>query len=306
MLNDWLQGYSDALACLARALPLEERASTPGRRVGIVGYLMDRNEEDHHSNLRELARLMEGIGGELLCTWLDGSPTTHLASIGRADVIVSLPYAREAAAELARRTGAKLVEGALPMGLEGTSRWLRSIAASLGDEARAEAFIDKELASAAPKLEWVVRMLSNAPAMAFIGDPHLLRGFLELSQELGIRVPFRGIFAEARDDQQDLTSDELDAPVVFVDPRAGQMRAAFAHAVAERDVGLVIANSYVLDDLMPEIAAFELGFPSFHSHALTDQPFLGYRGCLSLVGRLTERLSMHRLLHDPRPRPSNG
>jgi len=307
MVSDWLQGYADTLACLARVLPLQEREdSEPGHRVGIVGYLMDRNEEDHQANLRELARLIEGIGGKLLCTWLDGGASTHLATIGQADVIVSMPYAREAASELARRTGAKLVEAGLPMGLEGTTRWLRLVASALGEHERAEAFIDRELASAAPKLEWVVRMLGTESAVAFLGDPHLLRGFLELSRELGIRVPFRGIFAEARDDQPDLKSDVLDDPMVFVDPRAGQMRQAFERAVAERDVGLVIANSYLLDDLMPKIASFELGFPSFHSHALTDQPFLGYRGCLSLVARLTERRRMHQLMHDPRPRPSTG
>lgn len=304
MLGDWLQGYSDTLECLARVLPLDDRPAERGRRVGIVGYMMDRCEEDHLANLHELARLIEGIGGELLCTWLDGRPSTHLGTIGRADVIVSLPYARAAASELARRTGAQRVETGLPMGLEGTSRWLRSIADALGTSERAEAFIDRELATAVPRLEWVVRTLSTGHAMAFVGDPHLLRGFLELSRELGIAVPFRGILAEAREDQRDLEHDVLDDPVVFVDPRAGQMREAFERAVVERGVELVIASSYALDDLMPKIAAFELGFPSFHSHALADQPFLGYRGCLSLVARLAERHAMHRLLHDPCPRPT--
>lgn len=300
LLNDWLQGYADALAGLARALPLEQRNPAAGRRVGIVGYLMDRNEEDHFSNQRELARLVEGIGGELLCTWLDGADSAHLSSIGKADLIVSLPHAREAASVLAQRTGAKLLETGLPMGLEATSSCLRSIAVALGTSERAETFIERELASAIPKLEWVVRMLSTGPAVAFVGDPHLLRGFLQIARELGIRVPFRGILAEAREDQRDLLRDDLDDPTVFVDPRAGQMRAAFERAVVDRDIDLVIASSYALDDLLPDVAVLELGFPSFHSHALTDQPFLGYRGCLSLLARLTERRSMHRLLRAPR------
>ncbi len=296
LLNDWLQGYADALAGLARALPLEQRSPTAGRRVGIVGYLMDRNEEDHFSNLRELARLLEGIGAEVLCTWLDGGDSTHLSSIGRADLIVSLPHAREAARVIAQRTGAKVLETGLPMGLEATSFWLHSIAAALGTSEHAETFVDRELANAVPKLEWVVQMLSTGAGMAFVGDPHLLRGFLRLARELGIRVPFRGILAEAREDQRDLFRDGLDEPTVFVDPRVGQMRAAFKRAVAERGIDLLIASSYALDDLLPNVAAFEFGFPSFHSHALTDQPFFGYRGCLSLVARLAERRSMHQLL----------
>jgi nitrogenase molybdenum-iron protein alpha/beta subunit len=301
--DDWIAGYADTLAALARALPLSQRLPSDVPRVGIVGYLLDRNEEDHGANLRELRRLIEGIGARLVSVWLGGESTKQLAAIGEADVLVAMPYARQAGQILAERTGARLVEGDLPMGLGGTSRWLQQVALALRTEEQAQAFVDRELAHAAPKLEWVVSLLLAGQSMAFLGDPHLMRGFLDMAKELGIRVPFRAIWAASREDQDDLRDDPLDDPVVFTDPREGQMSTAFDRVIAERNVRLVVANSYALLDLSPKIAAFELGYPSFHAHALTDQPFLGYTGCLSLVGRLTERLKLHELLAPPLPPP---
>jgi nitrogenase molybdenum-iron protein alpha/beta subunit len=298
--DDWLDGYADTLLSLAKSLPLAARTRESGRpAVAIVGYLMDRNEEDHGANLREMGRLVEAMGAHVVSTWLSGSPTDRLLEVGRADVIVSLPYGRDAARVLAARTGARLVETGLPMGLEGTSSWLRAIGAALGCEREAEEVIERELRDAAPKLAWIVPMLLANRAMAFAGDPHLLRGFLSLARELGVRVPFRSVWASDGDGLDDLREDLLDDPAVIVDPREGQSRARFEQVTAERGVQIAIGNSYALADLAPRIALYELGFPSMHRHALTDQPFLGYRGCLSLVARLVEAIKMHELTrHD--------
>jgi nitrogenase molybdenum-iron protein alpha/beta subunit len=294
--DDWLAGYADTLHALAKSLPLAARTrESTGLAVAIVGYLMDRNEEDHGANLRELGRLVEATGAHVVSTWLSGSATDRLAEVGLADVIVSLPYARDAARVLAARTGARLVETGLPMGLGGTSSWLREVGAALGRGPEAEEVIDRELRDAAPKLAWVVPMLLANRAMAFAGDPHLLRGFLSLARELGVRVPFRSIWAADDDSLDDLREDLLDDPAVVVDPREGQSRSRFDQIVAERGVQIVIGNSYALADFAPSIAMYELGFPSFHRHALTDQPFMGYRGCLSLVARLVEAIKMHEL-----------
>ena len=298
MREDWLSGYADTLSQLAKELELvDSQVDTERPRVAIVGYLMDRNEQDHHANIRELRRLVEALGAEVVSVWLCGEPVCHLREAGRAQLVVSLPYARKAAKTIARRTGAKLVETGLPMGLEGTSQWLRQIAGALERPDDAERVIEAELREVAPRLEGVVPMLLVNQSMAFAGDPYLMRAFIAFAHELGVRVPFRMIFAPEDESYRDLLEDTLDDPVAIVDPREGQSKDAFDKIVAEREVILLVGNTYAIADLKPKIAAYELGFPSFHRHALTEQPHLGYQGCLSLIARMTECSLMHRLLH---------
>jgi hypothetical protein len=38
----------------------------------------------------------------------------------------------------------------------------------------------------------------------------------------------------------------------------------------------------------------ELGYPSFHSHAFHDRPFLGFAGALCLLGRVAEEVQWGR------------
>ena len=308
---DWLDGYADTVAALARALPLRKGAPR-AENVALVGYLMDRNEEDHGGNLRELSRLIEGLGGRLVCTWLGGRGLDELGAVADAGVVVSLPYAREAARTLAERTGAVLVETGLPMGFDGTSRWLRQVGEAMGREAEAEALVQRELDRVVPRLEWMLPHTLLHCAMGFVGDVHLLRGFVELMGELGARVPYRQIWAGAHHAHDDLTDDALDDPIVLVEPRQHEPAEAFHTICRERNLRLVVGHSLALQALSPRVAAYELGFPSYHCHALYDRPFLGYRGVLSLTQRLAEQMRLHELLHgggfetiDDRPEPAN-
>jgi hypothetical protein len=300
--GDWLAGYADALAGLARRLPLERSPAGARRGVALCGYLMDRNEDDHRGNLRELERLLAALGAEIVSVWLDGRPTTSLAAAGRAELIVSLPYGREAARVLSERTGAPLLETELPMGLDGTTRWLRQVGEALGAGAAVQALVDRELDVAAPRLEWVVPAIFLNRALGFMGDPHLCRAFVGMVHELGARVPVRAIWAADGPELDDLRADALDDPVVIVDPRQGEPAARLAPVLAERGVELVVGSCRALADVPPEVAVVELGFPSFDAHALWDRPFLGYRGCLCLAERMVEQRRLHDLLRARRRR----
>lgn len=294
--GDWMTGYADALAALALRLPLDTGGGPRGG-VALCGYLMDRNEGDHHGNLRELERLLGGLGAQAVSVWLDGRPTPTLGAVGRASLIVSLPYGREAARILAERTGAALLETDLPMGLDGTTRWLRRVAGALGVNAGVtDAFIDHELGAAAPRLESAVPLVFLRRALGFVGDPHLMRAFIGMAHELGARVPLRAIWAADEPAHDDLRHDTLDDPVVIVDPREGEIGERFGPRFGPAGVELVVGNSRALHDVPPEVAVVELGFPSFDSHALLERPFLGYRGCLCLVERIAEQQRLHEQL----------
>jgi len=103
---DYLDGYALALEKIAEDMVLKKGAGKR-KKIALVGHFMDRTEGDHLGNIAELGRLLSGLGLELVSTWPDGRAYSGLKGVERASVIVSLPYARAAAAILARKTGAR-------------------------------------------------------------------------------------------------------------------------------------------------------------------------------------------------------
>ncbi|HNW43989.1 MAG TPA: nitrogenase component 1, partial [Elusimicrobiales bacterium] len=128
---DWLEGYALALNALARALPPRKAAPRP-RSVALAGYFPDRGEGDHAANIKELRMLLKLCGLELTCVFPSGGSFRDLSRALEAGLIVSLPYGRRAAATLAKKSGAKLVETGLPLGLRGTAAWLETVRRAAG------------------------------------------------------------------------------------------------------------------------------------------------------------------------------
>lgn len=271
--GDWLLGYSWTLRALAEGMALDSEAERRDDQVAIVGYLMDRNEADHRANLAELRRLLQGLGLELGSCWLSGGTVADLAAVSRAGTILSFPYGRETAAILARRTGARLVECSLPVGLEGTSNWLREVANALGRQEQAEELIERELRQTVQKLEWILPHSILGKAVAVMGDPHLVEAVAAMANEVGCRVVLR-------------VTCESHTPT--------QLQKSLRELAEDDSLDLGITNSLFLTMLnqLPGIVPFvELGFPSHHTHALHDEPCMGFRGTLKLVERMTNAIS---------------
>ncbi|GAF76727.1 unnamed protein product, partial [marine sediment metagenome] len=183
---DWLEGYALALDALARVLPAL-KVKKRKRSVALAGYLMDRNEFDHTANIEELRRLLELCGLELTCVFPSGGSFGGLSRALEAEVIVSLPYGRKAAARLAARSGAVLVETGLPMGFQGTVRWLEAVrrAAGLsGALPRAVTDLEKQAASAIAPILDVLRHRN----IVYAGDPYLCAAFSAFASELCMHV----------------------------------------------------------------------------------------------------------------------
>ncbi len=282
---DWLAGYADALQVIAQELDIPS-GDLRHDRVGIVGYFMDRGEQDHLANVRELRRLLAALSLETAPVWLSGQSFEKLKEIGDAGVVISLPHARKAARTIAEKTGARLLETALPFGLKGTTDWLRAVAAVTGKQAQAETFIAAELGQAARKIEW---LLPNG----FIGrrflpviDPHFIAGFLDLIGELGGEVP--RVYTTGESDSLPPDVRRLDLGTLGEDLRA-------LHR--EQEVDLSLCNAFLLGVFNHlGIPFLEFGFPSHTEHCLHDRPFLGYQGALSLIERMYNRMQLFRLL----------
>jgi len=284
--GDWLDGYAATLEAVASAMDLSGGKIRP-ENVAVVGYFMDRCEGDHRGNVRELRRMLAGLGLDTVCVWLSGAPYSELAKVRNAGTILSLPHGRKAAAVLAGRLQAKLVDTDLPLGLDGTAAWLRQVAQATGRKEAAEAFIESELERIVPTLEWVVPHAFLNRRVVFIGDPYFLRGLQRMIGELGMELA--GAFLTARAGGGFEIGPEAAGAVVEFAPRMAWMPQAWRR-LQEKGVDLVVSNADGLSALKPACACFELGFPSLEFHCLREEPTLGFEGQVSLAHRMANAL----------------
>ncbi len=283
--DDWLGGYAAVLDALAAELPLVAGPRDP-TRVALVGHLLDRNEADQTANVAELRRLLRGLGLRADSVWLAGEPVAALQQAGRAATIVALPAGVHAAHALAARTGATVVACPTPFGLRGSEEFLRTVAGATGRERRAERLIARELRHCLPRVERLVVPVLCGRRLAFAGPPDLFRGFMEMSDELGMRVlllassalpvHLRGPLPVSQAGVEPLV---LCAPstATLQDPVLRRLSTALDLFVGSCDFAGLLARSAT--------AWVPLGFPNYHDHALHPRPALGFRGWLCQIER---------------------
>lgn len=289
--GDWIDGYCQTLKALARGIAL--RGSPQPRSVAIVGYLYDRNEDDHGANLAVLKEMFARLELELVSVWLSGQSWRELGRVGKAGTIIALPYGRAAARAICRRSGAELLELPVPLGPRACDQWLRVLGERFERQDQAENYRREQLARLAPRLEWLVPFLfQNLPA-AYVGDPFLLPGLRDLLQLVGTDLRFA--IVTNRRSHFNRVADSLDTLECLVYPRHRR----FIHFLLERslqeNVRLLITNNYGAAFPLPGTATVEFGFPSVFHHALYPRPFLGYPGTLALLDRLANSLRAEEL-----------
>ena len=243
----WLDGYAATCSALARAVTLR-----PGRgrknAVAVIGHLRDRDEPDDAGNRRELARLLEALGLHVVSLWLSGGGRAELEAAEKAGLVISLPYAREAAKIVAERTGAELCEVDLPLGLGATEKFLKTVGAHVGRGARANKIIDLESAAAVRDTQaHVQRLIAGRAAVIIQDDPHLAAGLRGLCVEFGLLDGGPG--------------DAGGRALCFA-PTTGDYASDFAHV--------------------------PIGYPNYVEHPVSERPFLGYAGFRHLADRAAE------------------
>ncbi len=243
----WLDGYAATCAALAQAVELKPGRREPGA-VAVVGYLRDRDEPDHAGNLRELTRLLAALGLRPVSLWLSGGGRAELEAASRAALVVSLPYAREAARILAKRLRVPLCEVDLPLGLAATERFLLKLGARAASRAQAARFAAQESAAAVrATAAHVLRLIAGRRAEIRQDDAELKDRLGELCAELGL---------------------------VVEPPRRG----------ADRRGELLFAPTTGGEG--GELSHVPIGYPNYLEHPVDERPFLGYAGFRSLVERV--------------------
>jgi nitrogenase molybdenum-iron protein alpha/beta subunit len=285
--GDWLDGYAGALKALARAIDLGAPQPTPGT-VAVVGYLMDRSEGDHRGNLAELRRLLGALDLRVAPTWLAGETVAELARVREAEAIIALPYGREAATILGERLGVPVIDAGLPFGLGGTERWLRAVASATGRADRVEALLEREIGAAMSLIEWAIPYHLVHRTLVFFGDPHLGLAVDDLAREVGLRPERHFIFGR-RAHARELLARYPDGQVV-IDPKRNTLDRGLLELASAGRADVFVTNSMGMTPLMTRSAIVELGYPSFFTHALTERPFLFFRGFLATVERIINEL----------------
>ena len=288
--GDWLTGYSDMLVALASNIDTSGGEPDP-RKVAIVGHLMDRTEGDHVANVRELERIVGALGLELVTVWLGNQPYEQLSQVRDAGTILAFPLGKKAAAVLATRTGARVIDAKLPFGLPRTRLFIEKLARATGTLAAAEAFVEAELRELVPRMEWVVPHVFLGRKLGFSGPPDLFGGFLQIAQDLGAEVTHLSAPCFGNHLGEDLSEDSDTFPEPLFSPK---QRAILAEQQRLSAMGtdLVLCNTELRQyfERGGGLRCLEFGFPSFFDHALADRPFLGFRGWIAFVDRVANAL----------------
>lgn len=287
-VGDWVSGYVHMMELVAKRIALPHPRPSP-EKVALVGYLWDRNEADQQASMREVLRLVRALGLDPVCTWLSGEPTTDLARVSEAAHIIALPYAGRAATILSEKTGAPVVETGLPLGPEGTIRWLEQLGHDLGREKEAAALIESQAPELYRKLSRpVVRHFQGRDFMVcteanlgvavasmideFGGTVRLLatagHSTLPLAAGLAENVVENGTMERVRSHIQRIADSAPRPPVLIASER-----------------GLSAARGY-------RIVPVPLGFQSGAFHHLYATPFLGFAGTLSLADRIGNAIGL--------------
>ena len=289
--GDWLDGYAEGLLALAKSIPLPSVRCSEPTNVAIVGYLYDRNEQDHGANVGHLTDLLRSSGLQCVSIWLGGQSFDQLQNIASAGTILSFPYGRKAAKVLADRTESRLIECELPFGFDATERWLRHLGAELGVEAQANDTIDQQLAIAVPRLEWVIPFHFQGRKIAYVGDPHMAVGMKEIAAMLGAHLHAAAITNLPHHCVG--VAEHLNEVELLGSPKWLSLMKFLHSAVCEGQVSLLVCNGYGVG--LTEVPWLEIGYPCMYRHALYDSPFLGFQGLLSFVNMLTNALRMHEI-----------
>lgn len=286
--GDFLDGYAAFLGVLADVLA-PRQVEAPDA-VGLIGYFPDRLEEDHRANLRELTRLVEALGVPCTGALCDGGDTRSLARVLGAGTLIGLPHGRGLARRVARRTGARVLELPLPIGLEATAAWVTALGEALGRGDAARSLLDAELGLLVPPLDHLrtTRLVGRSAAIAH--DPYWAAGLAGAFVELGLRVPVVAL-RRRRGPAFEPPCAWADPPRVLEDFGVPALRAALEQAVPGGRVDVLVGPQElrgVADDV--GAAFLEAGYPSFTTHAFFPRPFVGFAGVRRLVDELVNGL----------------
>lgn len=273
-------------------------------QVSILGYFFDRYEGDHAGNLVQLAGLLKGLGARLGPVLCSGRTYAEHLEVSGSQLLVAFPYAHGTAAELPdeARAGRRVLKTDLPMGLAGTTRWLREVGDSLGvAPQRVEAYArQREDRARAPIAKMRGRWRHHR--VGVFAEAPLAAGLCSMLLELGLQPVLVGLRGRSMGGEAELRAvlerNGLQLPddaEVLEAPSLARLRDRAARLLRAGRVDGFLGSATELNPIrtlepVPNAHPFalEIGFPCERFHALQQMPFMGYGGVVCLAQRLVE------------------
>lgn len=270
--GDWIGGYGDTLAAIARTIELGGRGGDKGRggdRVGIVGNLFLRHEGDGFADVAELERMVAALGVSTSSIWLSGGTLKNLENIANSDLLVALPYGQEAAKILGERLNIPVIYLPLPFSWTHTERFINGLAEALDRPDQAKQFIDLE------KRRWAAELLFRAEQdllgtnWIVIDDPVRMEGWQEIAHDVGAHLLVAGLTTNAAGDE-----------TVHALP-------TLLETVTNEHIDVFVSNSVAADLVRnipePKPVLAEFGYPCFGRHPIAPLPSFGFPGALATI-----------------------
>ena len=283
--GDWLDGWATVFSALAERVP-----SVPERHpdsVCLAGLMHTRDEADDVANVQGVTGLLDALGLTVESVWSGGGTVEQLMRAAGCRHLVGLPHAAPFASGLATAVGARFCDATLPVGLSGTTEFLRAVGGATGRAREAEQLARAETRRCAALLNNFVSTMADDISVALLADRDMAPALHGALTEIGIDVPLTGILS-ARSLPESIST--LSGRVA-VDPSFPAWEELLFEA-AQGGVQMVVGSG------LSEVAAHkagvdlvELGFPSANTHFLTPAPYLGYQGFLRIVERIANTYS---------------
>lgn len=303
-------GYMDVMMDIVRRQPWSDAPKRPAA-VATAGFFFHRYEADQKSDLAILRQLYKAAGLEEGPILFSGQPYAELATAHECGRVVTLPYIATHKKKLDRQLKKRqVIPLDLPIGLAGTSRFLRELTAATGGNlARVDAFLAKQMEVTSPG----VRQMAGFRGLriALCADTPLAAGLCSLLREMGLDLAWVGLRDDVLGGPEALhrVLEKNGAPlnadaVVVANPSLRKVRSEVLDRIDRDEVHIVIGSSIDLElfswvrstrGMDRWVPLIETGFPSVHQHASVPMPTLGFAGATSWVQRITDALMQARV-----------
>lgn len=299
--GDFYQGYGAMQLAVAKKLdwnPEEKRAG----EVGILGHMFTRYEADQKADLGQMKGLLKGLGLSMGPVLFSGSDYKALTSIGGSEHLIQLPYSKPVRKKLKRATKREIPEVHLPIGIAGTSRWVREVAAHTGVSAgRAEAYINQQVGRTKAQVSKLRERYAGQP-VAIIADTPLAAGLTSMMSEFGFRPMLIGLRDESLGQralfEEWLEKDGVKLPEgaeIVERPSLRFIREELIERIQNREIMGVFGSSTDMN-LLQNIRlanrpfAIQVGFPTTKYHVTYSIPTFGYGGVVAMAQRILDQI----------------
>lgn len=292
--DDWIDGIRQLQGAVLRHLTDPEGSLEPL----VTGFCALRLEGDETGNVRELQRLWDATGLPEARWFFVGEPENWRRLSPRAPRL-TFPLGSDAVG--GGVPGQTVHFSRLPIGVAGTSEFVRRAASLFGREAQGEIVLAAETARLGPLLQPIVANVLSGQGAVVIGDPWTARGLASALRELAIDVPL--LVALRRPDANDVGRETLgeEATEVWVDPDHEDLERWLSEqsgrGLCDVVVGSAVARDAAARAGLPYV---EVGAPHQLQHFAAPTPYMGFTGMLCLADRLVNATMEASYLRDLR------